>query len=335
MKTLFRTLIPAAMTVIAAMSAVTSCKKPGDDYNPKVENFAQAPFTLKAEEGRSGGEYVLPWVIDSKGVADNLIEEIDVPTLTAYNTFVLEVVPDKAAGFPGVNVRSDNACVKVDKIDATHFALKRVEDGSANVSVWNGSGNGEFRITFKVEAKGSIPIEGLLVLIDGKEEVLVEAVDYDMLYADMPVFYSVKWVSNERIEPWLGMTVEDELSFYEVDELDPHKVEVLHTVPENTTWRRFYDSMITLGTFNRVFFANECDWFQEKYDRDGGYSFPDGADVSVIYGKTCYIGSCPSAKKGSGAFGMSGRYNVCQKKASAGTLPAIQIKHLSNKVNQY
>ena len=67
----------AALALLVEGSAGSCQKDPLDDVNPKVGPIAEAAFSLKGTETRSGGEYVLPWTISKTGVVDSVLEELD------------------------------------------------------------------------------------------------------------------------------------------------------------------------------------------------------------------------------------------------------------------
>ena len=65
MKRFFHPLALAALMLgVLAMGSLTSCKKdPMDEFNPKTDTIAEAPFSVKGTEKRSDGGYVLTWDI--------------------------------------------------------------------------------------------------------------------------------------------------------------------------------------------------------------------------------------------------------------------------------
>lgn len=334
----YAALVAILVGLALAGALVTSCRKdPLDLVNPKVDKLPEAGFSLEGTEKRSDGEYVLPWTISKAGGVDSVLEELDELTLTPYNTFTLEAVPDNENGFPGINARTDNSCIKLERLDQNRFAMAFLGDGEATVKVWNGNEAGNTTIEFKVKARGNIPVEGLLVLVDGNEEVLVKAVeadDWPELFAEAEnnPFYEVKYVSDERVEHSFNMTVADYFKFYSSSELDPHKVEILHLVPENTTWRRTWQSTVSDGVFSSFFFKGKYNWVQNKTKEGSSNYLPDGTDISILYGKTIFIGSRPSRKKGNLGFGIPGDFRLTQRKETRNEIPASSARILATDV---
>ena len=184
MKRFFHISALLGLTILLA-GAVASCKKaPLADVNPKAQKLSEAGFSLKGTEKRSDGEYVLPWTISKGGVMDSELEELDELAITPFNTFTFEAVPDNASGFPGINAKTDNGCVKIERKGQSSFSISYVSDGDATIKVWNGNEGGNTAVTFKVQARKTIPVEGLLVLVDGKEYTIkaVTAPTWQELY---------------------------------------------------------------------------------------------------------------------------------------------------------
>ena len=163
--------------IFLAGAVVVACRKdPLDEFNPKTETIAEAGFSLKGKETRSDGTYVLPWTISKGGVVDSELEELDELAITPFNTFTFEAVPESAsATFPGINAKTDNGCIKLERKGQSSFSISYVSDGDATIKVWNGNESGNTAVTFKVQARKTIPVEGLLVLVDG-EEYTIKAV---------------------------------------------------------------------------------------------------------------------------------------------------------------
>lgn len=296
--------LAALMLGVAVAGSLTSCKKdPLNEFNPKTETIAEAGFSLKGTEKRSDGEYVLPWTISKGGVVDSELEELDELAITPFNTFTFEAVPDNASGFPGINARTDNACIKLERKGQSSFSISYVSDGDATIKVWNGNEGGNTSITFKVKARKSIPVEGLQVLIDGKERALIKVAGptwaaYVEQKKDYP-FCTVKYLSNEKIHyPIKDMW--EAFSYYEREDLNLRKLEILHIQPENTTFRRLNDSYVSCGyptIVSYLFCEGEFDWFDST--KEGvDYKFPNGTDVSVLNGKSIFFCSKPGVNPG-------------------------------------
>lgn len=304
----YAALVAILVGLALAGALVTSCRKdPLDLVNPKVDKLPEAGFSLEGTEKRSDGEYVLPWTISKVGGVDSVLEELDELTLTPYNTFTLEAVPDNENGFPGINARTDNSCIKLERLDQNRFAMAFLVDGDATVKVWNGKEAGNTTIEFKVKARKSIPVEGLLVRIDDKEDVLIKAVtgtSWETLYQAMTdnYFYHIKYLERKKgmslPDPY---TMEDVFRNYTREELNLRKLEILHLVPENTTYRRLNYSNVAggyPGICSFMFCDGEFDWFEEVRSFGSRYNIPNGTDASMLYGKSIFFGSSPGTKVG-------------------------------------
>ncbi len=297
MKRFFHPLALAALMLgVLAMGSLTSCKKdPLDEFNPKTDTIAEAPFSVKGMEKRSDGGYVLTWDI-TKTTVDCVQEELDELAITPFNTFTFEAVPESAsATFPGINAKTDNACIKLERKGQGSFSISYVSDGDATVKVWNGNEGGNTAVTFKVQARKTIPVEGLLVRIDDKEEVLIKVIggQYSAELHDKQKefpFYNVKYLSKDKVTDSYE-TIEEMYSFYDREDLNLHKLEILHIQPENTTVRRLNFSHIAYGhpgVVSNIFCKGEFQWFDNV---SGGreYTIPNGTDVSILHGKSIFF----------------------------------------------
>lgn len=295
MKHILHTNALVGLMILMAGAVVASCKKdPLDEFNPKTDTIAEAPFSVKGTEKRSDGGYVLTWNI-TKTTVDCVQEELDELAITPFNTFTFEAVPDNASGFPGINARTDNACIKIERKGQNSFSISYVSDGDATVTVWNGSKDGNTSITFKVQARKTIPVEGLLVRIDDKEEVLIKVIggQYSAELHDKQKefpFYNVKYLSKDKVTDSYE-TIEEMYSFYDREDLNLHKLEILHIQPENTTVRRLNFSSIAYGhpgVVSNIFCRGEFQWFDNV---NGGreYTIPNGTDVSILHGKSIFF----------------------------------------------
>ena len=95
---------------------------------------------------------------------------------TAYNEITFETSED-------VNASSSDKCIDVKKIDARHFLLvchkitgsqNSIDEGTAQVRFWNGSGSGEKSISINVDARSSVKCEGFEFRLDGEQFLLKE-----------------------------------------------------------------------------------------------------------------------------------------------------------------
>ena len=304
MKHILHTKALVGLMILMAGAVVASCKKdPLDEFNPKTETIAEAPFSLKGTEKRSDGGYVLDWDI-TKTTVDCVQEELDELAITPFNTFSFEAVPESASTtFPGINAKTDNACIKLERKGQSSFSISYVSDGDATIKVWNGSEGGNTAVTFKVQARKTIPVEGLQVLIDGKEKALIKVAGptwaaYVKQMEDYP-FCTVKYLSDEKIH-YPAKDMWEAFSYYEKEDLNLRKLEILHIQPENTTFRRLNDSYVSCGyptIVSYLFCEGEFDWFDSTKE-GGDYKFPNGTDVSVLNGKSIFFCSKPGVNRG-------------------------------------
>ena len=105
-------------------------------------------------------------------------------------------------------------------------------------------------------------------------------------------FYTVPYLSDEKVQHIYGVSW---YSFYTREEVNPLKVEILHLVPENTTYRRLNFSEANSSEISEMFCAGEYEWFSEA--RNGNsYYIPNGTDASTLYGRSIFIGSYVGAR---------------------------------------
>ena len=302
MEQLFHIQVLTALMLGAVLGALTSCKKDPDiEKNPPVVPISATPFTLSAEETRGDTRYTFPWTVSKSGVTDSVNEELDEMAVTAFNTITFTAKADGGSDFPGVNVRSSNAgAVQVMMKGQAQFSLKYVGDGESTITVWNGDGNDKSTaVSFKVKAKKSIPVEGLLVRIDDEEEVLIKAVTasgWQELYQEMRnnPFITVPYLSDEKVQHVEGVSW---VTYFTRDEVIPHKVEILHLKPENTTFRRLNFSEAHYSQISEAFCEGEYTWFSQAHNGNS-YKIPNGTDASILYGKSVFTGSIPGFKPG-------------------------------------
>lgn len=95
---------------------------------------------------------------------------------TGYNEITFETSED-------VNASSSDKCIDVKKIDARHFRLvchqitgsqNSIDEGTARIRFWNGSGDGEKSIYINVDVRSSVPVEGFEFRLDGEQFLLKE-----------------------------------------------------------------------------------------------------------------------------------------------------------------
>ena len=349
MKHILHTKALVGLTMMLAGAVVVACKKdPTVEYNPPVVTIAGTPFTLSAEETRGDTQYVFPWTVSKTGVTDSVKEELDEMTVTSFNTITFTAKPDGGGDFPGVNVRSSNVgAVQVSMKGKTQFSLKYIGDGESTITVWNGNESDKATsVSFKVQARKTIPVEGLLVRIDGEEEVLMKAVqgrDWNGLGTSMEktFFYTVPYLSDDKVtyNPFNPTTLEEMYSGYDREDLNLHKAELLHLVPENTTFRRLNQSYIAGGcsyVVSKMFCAGEYDWFDDeiRYAALNQYKFKNGTDICILYGKSFFFGSRPRINPGlvMDYYAPSGRFYLCEHTVS-GSLSESNISEIYGLAN--
>ena len=330
------------LVMMLAGAVVVACQKdPLADVNPNAQNLSEAGFSLKGTEKRSEGTYVLPWTISKGGAVDSELEELDELAITPFNTFTFDAVPDNASGFPGINAKTDNACIKLERKNQNSFSISYVSDGDATITVWNGIQSGQTTITFKVQARKTIPVEGLLVLIDGEEEVLMKAVPLGTTNMEKKIFYTVPYLSDDKVEynPSNATTLEQMYSGYDREDLNLHKVEFLHLVPENTTFRRLNQSYIGGGCsyiVSKMFCAGEYNWFDNEIRSAAfnEYNLKNGTDINILYGKSFFFGSRPGINPDHvmDYYAPSGCFNLCEHTIS-GSLSESNISEIYRLAN--
>ena len=104
--------------------------------------------------------------------------------LTGFNHISFETSED-------VNVESSDKCIDIVKIDARHFELKcfrtpessiSIDEGTARIRFWNGSGSSEKSIYINVDARSSVKCEGFELRINGDKFLLTEIPFEDFKY---------------------------------------------------------------------------------------------------------------------------------------------------------
>lgn len=325
---------------IGLMAVAVSCSK-SHPHVPEAIALSEAqPFTLCVREDRDG--YTLDWTHSGEGL-ENAAGETGSLHLTRYNTVTLRAEGTGEGDFKGVNVSVTNSeSVKISREGPSAFTLKYVADGETVITVTSGSGSGAVCKSFPLVCKGTIPLDGFLVRItdhEGKnpEERLLKVIPYGdvkALQSHGNVFYELPFVPDHKVEYRLDMTMADMCSGYTPEELFMHKVEFLHAVPENTTWRHVYSGEV-IHDVNQVagLFGLDYEWFdKEVHPGQSFYDLPSGADVSLLYGKSAWMYSSPRRESSS----REGTYHsffyvplsLSQKKAGEGSLPGSEVRTL-------
>ena len=183
---------------------------------------------------------------------------------TGYNEITFETSED-------VNASSSDKALDIVKIDSRHFRLachqiigsqNSIDEGTARIRFWNGSGNGEKSISINVDARSSVRIEGFEFRLDGEQFLLKEV--------DSRGFRSVRYNETTNWQPFefktrlrfIGKDYEASIKDNKIEDLkqkfDIAKgscLEFVGTIPRNATpdnnVRRLVDavSMRTEGNY--------------------------------------------------------------------------------------
>lgn len=170
---------PAAL--IAAL-ALVCCGKDRPDApnlnNPPVLELPAAPFSLTVQDHERGYHPDSAYVFEGVWRDGHFRfgrEGLDTMRLNIRpdNALVLRVASGDPA-FEGVNAASSARCVDIvpDGRDRGAFHLEWVAEGSSLITLWNGEGASRREIRFTVTSRREIPLEGIRIRLDGREEVL-------------------------------------------------------------------------------------------------------------------------------------------------------------------
>lgn len=90
--------------------------------------------------------------------------------ITPDNGITLKISSEDAA-FEGVNAASSSRCINIihDGRDRTSYHLEWVAEGQSVITLWCGDGPARREIRFTATSRREIPMEGILVRIDGKD----------------------------------------------------------------------------------------------------------------------------------------------------------------------
>ena len=174
-----RTLLPAALLLLAALP---SCDKDRPDapntHNPPVLELPGAPFELSALDHEQGYHRDSVYIFEGVWREPHFYfgrERLDTMQLniTPDNAIILQVRSDDPA-FAGVNASSSARCIDIepDGGDRSRYRLKWNAEGSSVITLWNGEGAARREVRFTATSRREIPLEGILVRIDGQERIL-------------------------------------------------------------------------------------------------------------------------------------------------------------------
>lgn len=279
----YAALVAILVGLALAGALVTSCRKdPGVDLDPPVKTLEEAPYILYAVETRNSFE-TFQWTVDKNGNTDSVSEELDVMTVTIFNTFSFTVKPDNEGGsFPGVNVKSSNTgVVRAEVLSNSEFTLTYVGDGEATIKVWNGKEGGNTTVEFKVRAVRVVHPQAFRFVVDGKN---VDVKCWDTF-------------EDAKAHKQCIISLPAEEAAYEFDDLTTiHKVVFKGFVPENCSYdmvamysstgmtEEWYNWLIEKGYDEDEMFTNIFPMTQP----DGNERYSDGGPVSSLKGKVTY-----------------------------------------------
>ena len=245
MKTLhFKHILAVILTATAMSFMFTSCNS---KLNPEVKDLPGADFTVSAIETR-GTDVEFPWTISPNGKTDSVNEQIDEMYVTQYNKVTL-TVKGNGAGFTGVNIESSNPkAVQVHELSANNYVLIYVADGSADISIWNGSGQAIKRTTFHVTAQEYIDVTGLRFTYGGEPLVVKHVVNsrpkvYCKEEDEYPQFSQrsretdFTWWQYKKPNVWVDDPDKPGYGTFVIDTTDGALMRFEGFEPENTSFR--------------------------------------------------------------------------------------------------
>lgn len=227
---------PPEVDIPGKAFTVTVCDRhPG--ISPDSTYFFYGTLTRNADDGvvnftegtATGSDYRFTYTPDPV----KLIQ-------TGYNEITFETSED-------VNASSSDKCIDIKKIDARHFRLvchqitgsqNSIDEGTARIRFWNGSGNGGKSICINVGARSSVPVEGFEFKFKNKSFMLTELECKKYLDFTPRSFLIAEGKELQHAgKEHSGKSPDDDLGKVEFW-WDPSKGEVLEfvgTVPRNAT----------------------------------------------------------------------------------------------------
>lgn len=247
----------------ALFAAMLSCSKEAIPENPEEKNFSGADFNVTVNETRCYLECSYPvsgdGSIGNGGHGD--------PVVTGWNTVTLALSSDDPS-FDGANVSSSNtSAISVTRMDDRSYMLGYVGDGEADIRVWNTSRE----VRFRLSSRESVPLEGILMRVDGKEfTVRADNTMPSPFDKDSPYLWG-----PERVK-------EDMVYFSDLTDGRPYEIEIVDLVPSNTSWRGIARFMVVnTGSFS----SDTSEWFTGAGSDDVIIEKNDMRDASSILGK--------------------------------------------------
>ena len=180
-----RTLRLAAL-FLAAAALSPACDRVRPDApnpnNPPELDLPGASFTLRVRDHERGFHPDSAYVFEGNWHDGHFWfgrEGLDTMQLNIRpdNALVLELRSDDPA-FAGVNAASSTRCIDIvpDGRDRATFHLEWVDEGRSEITLWNGDGAARREIRFTATSRREIPLEGIRIRLDGREEILATEV---------------------------------------------------------------------------------------------------------------------------------------------------------------
>lgn len=242
--------------------------------NPEVRIYAPEKFTVAVSEKRC--TKVFDFAVDESGAVTGVGNNEKVLTVTAWNE--MDVVLSGGEGFGGANAESsDTRVVSVERKDDRTYRLKYQSDGKAKIKIFNEACS----ISFNVDSKEQIPIEGLLLRYKGREKLLKfrsyrykDCPEYGFVYRDTVQVGkdnggSSRQIYNEKYGKYWTYFCPDTTWVKK-----GYLFEIVGIVPENTSWRN-------ISSYHMYFEdMSDLDYFRDEGDADNN-PYTDYAQVNV------------------------------------------------------
>ena len=168
----------AALLAICAMCS-QSCNKSGalapNTSNPTEYSLKGAPFSLTVLDQERGYNkdslYVFEGVWRDGHFWFGLEKKDSMQLNITPNNGITLKVASEVEGFQGVNAASSSRCINIvpDGKDHTSFHLQWIDEGQSTITLWCGEGASRRQVRFVATSKKEIPMEGIMLRLDGQE----------------------------------------------------------------------------------------------------------------------------------------------------------------------
>lgn len=219
---------------------------------------------------------------------------------TGYNEISFEASEE-------VNAESSDKAIDIVKIDARHFILEyhhvvgtdnSIDEGTARIRFWNGSGSSEKSIYINVDARSSVKCEGFELRINGDKFLLTEIPFEDFKYVvfgdwDKWPQYQYKsqlMFAGKENPDWKKTGLEAIENTYNTSK--GYCLELIGTIPRNATpdnrVRRLVDIVSMRTNCNSKRFDDDYAPFyiwNEKYYKVFRWLPKDNSSVEKVIGK--------------------------------------------------